>query len=152
MKKAQIEIVGLVIIVIILVFSAIIFLRIYLASNPSTSLDESLLLTQKANNLANSIKGVDVCNSNMAQAIVFCCSAESFCGRDACSFVSGEIAKIVNLTLSGEKVSVELKDRDGKTCASYGNGKCTSGFVAASPSPIKGVSGEAEIYINMCKK
>lgn len=152
MKRAQIEIVGLVIIVVIFVFSAIIFLRIYLASNPSTSLDENLLLTQKANNLANSIKGVDTCNSNMAQAIVSCCGAEPFCGRDACSFVSGEIAKIVNLTLSGEKVSVELKDRDGKTCASYGNGKCISGFVAASPSPIKGVSGEAEIYINMCKK
>ena len=88
----------------------------------------------------------------MAQAIVSCCSTEPFCGRDACSFVSGEIAKIVNLTLSGEKVSVDVKDLNGKTCITYNNGRCLGGFVAASPSPIKGVSGEAEIYLNICKK
>ncbi len=151
MRKGQIEIVGLVIIVIILIFGALIFLRLYFASSSSSG-DDNLILLQKANNLVNSIKGVEVCNSNMAQAIIACCNSEVFCGKEACNFVLDETAKIVNLTLPGEKVNMEIKDRDGKTCLSYARGRCTGGFVAATPSPIKGSRGEVEIYLNLCTK
>ena len=151
MRKGQIEIVGLVIIVIILIFSALIFLRLYFASSPSGS-DDNLLLVQKANNMVNAIKGVEVCNSNMAQAIISCCNSEVFCGREACDFVLDQTAKIVNLTMSGEIINIEVKDRDGKSCFSYAKGRCNGGYVASSPSLIKESGGEAEIYLSLCTK
>lgn len=151
MRKAQIEVMGLVVVVVVILFAAILFLRIYLASDFSFS-DDSFLLSAKANNLANTIKGLDVCNSNMQEAIIACCIGESFCGREACGFVSEVVSNVVNLTFSSEGVNLLIKDNDGRTCVAYEGAKCAGSAVASSPLPIKGSAGSADVSIKICKK
>ncbi|MBI2670943.1 hypothetical protein HYX18_03135 [Candidatus Woesearchaeota archaeon] len=126
MKRAQTEIIGLMIVVIMLVAIALVALRFVLISNSSINVDS--LLSAKANNMANSIKNANLCDGNFEQAIVACCNKENFCDRESCRLISEEISSIINS--SEESVYVEAIDAYGNKCFSVGN--CISGIASSS--------------------
>ena len=120
--KAQMESMGLVIAVVILVVVALIALRFVLVSNNPVSIDS--FLSNKANNIENSIKNADLCGSRFERAIVACCNKESFCDKEACKLVSEEINEIIKN--SDELSYAEALDGDGNKC--FAVGSCINGI------------------------
>ncbi|MEK6973699.1 MAG: hypothetical protein AABW41_00405 [Nanoarchaeota archaeon] len=120
--KAQMESMGLAIVVVILVVIALIALRFVLISDSPASIDS--FLSNKANNIANSIKNADLCGSRFERAIIACCSKESFCDKEACKLVSDETNEIIK---NGDEPSyVEALDGNGNKCFSVGS--CVNGI------------------------
>lgn len=121
-NKAQMESMGLVIIVVILVVVALIALRFVLVSNNPISMDS--FLSNKANNIANSIKNADLCGSRFENAIVACCNKESFCEKEACKLISEEIREIIKN--SDELSYAEALNGAGNKC--FAVGSCVNGI------------------------
>jgi hypothetical protein len=127
MKKGQTETMGLMVIVILLVFVALIALSFMI--KPSSNNQDSFL-SNKANNMANSIKNANLCSGTFEEAIVACCKKENFCETESCELVSEQIGNISEQ--SDEQVYVEAKDYNGDLCFSVGtceNGVSSSSYV-----------------------
>ena len=144
--KGQIETLGLLVIVILLVFIGIFALK-FMAFDNKKVVDESFY-SVKANNLLNAIQKASICDENMEKAIVACFEENSFCGRtDVCSFVEEEINKIIDESLE-EDISFTAKD------SQYGNigieiVNCNAGISSVS-SFIRSGYGVYELSLKIC--
>jgi hypothetical protein len=141
MKKGQTETMGLMVIVILLVFVGLIALSFMLKSSPN---NQDSFLSNKANNMANSIKNADLCSGTFEEAIVACCKKENFCETESCKLVSEQISNITGQ--SDEQVYVEAKDYDGKLC--FSTGACENGISSSSYVFDNGVS----FKVVVCRK
>ncbi len=144
--KGQIETLGLLVIVILLVFIGIFALK-FMSFDDRKVVDESFY-SVKANNLLNAIQKATVCDINMEKAIIACFEENSFCGRaDVCTFVEEEINKIIDESLE-EKVSFIAED------SQYGNigveiVNCNNGISSVS-SFIRSGYGVYELRVVLC--
>ena len=93
MKRGQIETIGLLIVVILIIFMGLFALMFMSKGERKT--DESFY-SVKANNLLNAIQKASVCNEDLESGIVYCIENKEFCGQsDACDVVKVEIEKII---------------------------------------------------------
>lgn len=100
MKKAQTEMIGLVIIVVLLLIAGLFYIRFAFSAKPQQ--DTSLEL-QKAFFIANALSKVEICNGNGLQEIIaYCDLGEEVCGKNACSLIKQEIPKIIKLAFAGD--------------------------------------------------
>ena len=145
MKKAQTEIMGLMIIVVLIVVIGLFAFR-FMLMNQSSSNDEYLSI--KANNLINSIKMTSICEKNMGDAIIACCNNQNFCEREACGLVKEEINRIINSSIE-ENFYFEAKNFEGELC--FFIGSCSNG-IASSINFLNSDSGNSEIQLKLCRK
>jgi len=142
MKKAQMETFGLMIVVVIILVAALIALRFLIIS--SSPVQNNEFLSIKANNIANSIKNADLCNSNFENAIINCCNKENFCDQDACKLVSKEIESI--LSYQDEKTYFEARNLKKDLC--FGVGNCLNGITSSTYELKDGI----EVNVKVCEK
>jgi hypothetical protein len=139
--KAQIETMGLLIIVVIIV---LVFLFVLAFMRSSDVEDNNDFYSLKANNLMNAIKKVSVCNENMEDAIKACCDGYDFCGEDACDFVEENINIIIGSSIE-ENYYFEAK-KDENVCISLGN--CEFGVSSSAFFMPRGY----EMSLKICEK
>lgn len=101
MKKAQVETMGLVIIVVLIALVGL-FALIFMSSEDSDR-HEDLFLGMKANNLANSLRVMTIGLSDFGLRVMDCCSGID---NAACDDVEG--ASESGFELLDEKASVEV--------------------------------------------
>ena len=142
LKKGQSEVIGLVIIVLILIVVGLIFLKFYLSKGNS---NKESISNIKANNLVNAIKSVSICNNNMADAIIACCTKKEFCGKDACQLINEEINDILEKSLE-EIVYFEAKQQNN-LCLSINN-DCQG--ISSTENLIRNQDGDAKIRVKIC--
>lgn len=100
MKKAQTEIIGLVVIVILLTLLAVIFIKFALKEQPSTS--AILRTSTKADNLLNSIIRTSTPNGKLLDLVV-----DSHIKGDF-TYLNQEITKVLTKTLSHKQYSFKI--------------------------------------------
>nr|MBA4404745.1 hypothetical protein [Nanoarchaeum sp.] len=138
MKKAQVETMGLVIIVVLLIMIALFFL-IFSGRNKIDSTQE-LFLTMKANNLANSLRYVNVGSSNFEQKVIDCCA-----GLDGLACTNVEETAESGMALIDENTGFSVKCFNEE---SYTYGDCTIGVNSVSIT----VSSSDVYYVTICRK
>lgn len=116
MRKGQIEIIGLVIVVIILVLGALFYVWLAGKEKPNTA-NEVVLETSYASNLLSAVLNVKICNETkqVKEAIVSCFNEEELCDKDACNLVSEEVNKIISeITVKDFRKYTFKAKRDGE--------------------------------------
>ena len=100
-KKAQMEIMGMMIIVIILVIAALFYVK-FVVLQPKKE-GASTLVQEQAYNLMNAVLNVKVCwgNVSVRDAIKACKEGGNLCGEDedACIYIGDEIKTIVSMSM-----------------------------------------------------
>src|SRR3989344_8634101 len=98
-KKAQMEIMGMMIIVIILVIAALFYVK-FVVLQPKKE-GASTLVQEQAYNLMNAVLNVKVCDGNVSvrDAIKACKEGEDLCGDNACIYIGDEIKTIVSMSM-----------------------------------------------------
>jgi len=138
MKKAQIETMGLVIIVVLLSIIGI-FVLIF-ASKTSVDETEDLFLGMKAGNLASALTPVNVGRSNFGEKVIDCCQGIDI---SACSEV--EIMADSGLNLLDERASLIIECTDNSV-KEFGN--CPSGV---NSEKITLSTGDI-FFVRICRK
>ena len=93
-KKAQTEVIGLVVVMIIIVIGGLFYIGFGLKSPPKK---QSTIEISYASNLLNALLNVKICDNTkqISEAIVDCFNTKDVCGKDACEYVSTEIRDIM---------------------------------------------------------
>ena len=117
MKKAQTEIMGLIIIVILIVFIGLIALR-FMAFDGDSSLKDTTL-SIKANNLINALTKVEIDENSFKENVYDCCTSSC-----SATFVT-DVENIIQNSLEGE-YSLIISREDGSECSQIGS--CNAGI------------------------
>ncbi len=108
-KKAQMEIMGMMIIVIILVIAALFYVK-FVVLQPKKE-GASTIIQEQAYNLMNAVLNVKVCEGNVSvrDAIKACKEGGDLCGEDTpCTYIKEEIEKIVSMSMPKNYVDYEF--------------------------------------------
>lgn len=98
MKRAQIEMIGLVLVVVLLLLGALFYLRFGILDKENKR-EASTLKGTQAFHLTNALVKVRFCDTSLEDVLIQCEEepALAFCGREnACAFLEQEIPKIVD--------------------------------------------------------
>ncbi|QQG38464.1 MAG: hypothetical protein HYS32_02545 [Candidatus Woesearchaeota archaeon] len=148
MKKAQMEIVGLVVIVLIILLAAIFFVRFALLSHSSskTSSIESI----EANNLLNALLRTTICEDlSVEDAIKECKQRSNICNEEACKHTKTKIEEIMEASLD-EKTTYSI-DIDADEVPLINIENCKTG-ITASPFSIPSRGITYSISMKLCAK
>jgi hypothetical protein len=138
MKKAQIEIMGLVIIVVLLVFIAVFSLP-FIIKEKSKALNEDYLQLY-ANNLRSVVLNTNLCDSgNVMDEIISCYYGAPICLED-CNDIEDKIREIIESSLD-EKINYKFTIDE----MIVSNGECTE-KVTSSKAFIE----EREVKVELC--
>ena len=148
MKKAQMEVIGLVIIVILVFVGILMFVRfVVLAPETSQKTIESL----EANNLLSALlKTTTSCNSlSVLDAIKECQQKTTICNQDACIYTKDKIQDIMQASLD-VKTDYKLEVLTNNNPL-FAMGDCEKGIASAPYSiPSKGIT--YTIKLKLCEK
>lgn len=138
MRRGQVETMGLVIIVILVVMIGLFFLIFSLGGDENGT--EDIFLSTKANNLVNSLSSLSMGNSDFSSEIIDCCGGNMISCNDVVQSASMAMEYV------DEKVSFEVE------CA-YGGGP---GSVGDCPSGITSeritLSSGDRFFATICRK
>lgn len=147
MKKAQMEIIGLVVIVTIVVVAVILFVRFSLLDQqPHTS---TSIESVEANNLLNALLKTTICEISVQDAIQECNQKIPLCNQEPCSYTSDKIKEILGASID-EKTDYSFEAlADNDPLIKVDN--CRTGISAAPFSiPSRGVV--YTINLKLCEK
>ena len=142
MSKAQIDMFGLVIIVVLLVFIAL--FSLYFISRGYGS-NEEIYYSLKAQNFANALAKASIQDTNMESLILSCCSGIGGSCGTILNFVETEFSKLDlgnNKDLARFELSCTIND------ISYSYGECKEGVTSEA---ITLQSGDS-IRVILCRK
>ncbi len=109
MKKGQMEILGLLVLVVLISISLLFLLRFLLVPK-ETSAYEIGYKTVQSSNFHIALAKVSVCEDKiMEDIIVACCNKEQICGRDACDLLEKDVKNILDKTLPYQKYQFFVK-------------------------------------------
>jgi len=111
--KSQIEMVGLMVLVILIAFAAIFFLRFSISSKeaPTAMIHQDNILITQASNLQIAIVNTPYDNKTIGEAIVDCCGSD-------CTSIKNLIVELINKTVPYTSFKVEANSQYGE-CFSY---------------------------------
>jgi len=96
MKRGQLEIIGFMVIIILLLFSLIFYFKF--AANDSTDLLQEAEENLEVSNLLDAIKMYTICDdTQMSDVIKSCVDGGNECDEDACAIVEREVQQIISL-------------------------------------------------------
>jgi len=119
MRRGQVEAMGLVIIVILIVMIGLFFL--IFSINGGEESHEDLFLSMKANNLVNSLKSMDMGDSNFGSKIIDCCAGNLMAQEE----VMGAV--MVARGMIDEKIAFEVECAYGD-CPGFS--ECSGGITS----------------------
>lgn len=150
-KRAQIEMVGLVVIVLLIVMGIIFFLK-FSIQNKQSPLEKSTIESIEANNLLNALLKATVCDKekiSVEQAIEQCKQNIEICDQSPCKFTKTKIEEIFKSSLD-EKTTYTIEIlADNKQLIVIEN--CKSG-IASSPYSIPSKGITYTINMKLCSK
>ncbi len=144
--RGQVETMGLLVIVVLIVFIAIFSLK-FMTFADDKMLDSSFY-NVKANNLLNAIQKASVCGENMEKAIIACFDQDTFCGVEACAFVEETVGEIIEKTVE-EDASFIVVDQNGRVGIQILG--CSNGINSVS-SFIRDRGTAYEMSVKLCPK
>src|SRR3989338_7167198 len=110
MKKGQIEMMGLVIIVILLVFGGLLFVKFGLQREAPRQ--ETTIQTAQTYHLLNAVLKIEICPQiTLKKAIDACNENQKICNQEACQVVESQITKIVQ-EISYKKTALYAYNND----------------------------------------
>ena len=96
MKKGQMEIIGFMVIILLLLFSLIFYFKF--SADDSTNILQEAEENLEVSNLLDAIKMYTVCDdTQMSDVIKSCVDSGNECGESSCAIVEREIQQIVSL-------------------------------------------------------
>ncbi|MBS3167488.1 hypothetical protein J4403_04790 [Candidatus Woesearchaeota archaeon] len=132
MKKGQLEMVGLVIIVILLLVGLVIYAVLNKPNDTESKKEESI----RANNMRNSILLTSLCNTQTKYAIQKCNEDSSFagCNTDCKAYIT-QMLKKGNNPVSDELYNLKVTFESGsETKTLYSIGSCKKGITSTTDS------------------
>lgn len=99
MSKGQIEMIGLVIVVILLALGLLLYVKFGIFREDNSKQD-SVVDNAYLTNLMGSIFNVKICETNpvkIEEGIVSCFNDEQICGEEACGYLKGQIKDIIGV-------------------------------------------------------
>ncbi len=120
MRRGQVETMGLVIIVILVIMIGLFFLVFSLNGGDNST--EDIFLSTKANNLVNSLSSLSMGNSDFSSEIIDCCGGNMISCEDITQ------SAILAMNYIDEKVSFTVECAYGGGPGSIGN--CPSGITS----------------------
>ncbi len=143
MKKGQIEMIGLVIVVIILIIGGLLYLRFGVLGKKEVK-KEAIVETAYLVNTLNSILNVKVCSNTISiqDGLTKCFEeGQNLCGGEACDYLKDQIKDIITSVGLNDKYKysfyIEMNNE-----AIYINQQCEYG----SKADIKVANAEGETY------
>ena len=148
MKKGQMEMIGLVIVVVLIIIGGMFYITFSLRGKDKTQEQDQHLQSIQANNLVNAIVKIKICeNKSVGEAIVLCDTNKQICGENACDFVKNEIERIIQ-SFSNENYFFFVK-RGENEVFSFGN--CDYG-VSSVPYRLDVDSTSYDVVLRLCDK
>ena len=144
MSKGQIEMIGLLIIVILIVVGGLFYVG-FVVMNPKDGAESNVESIQ-ARNLMNAVMNIKLCDVTVKQAVVLCDSGGYVCDRNACDYIETEVPLIVGDLLDRDYAFNVVK---GGEIGVVSVGDCEYGI--NSPSYFFSEVGiEYEAYFKLC--
>ncbi len=145
-KKAQQEIVGLLIIIVLLVFGVLFFLMLSYKTPSLPSVKE----VSKATSMLNIMAKVTLCpNTNLEEAVKLCSQSQIACNRNACDLVKEETSKMLGLLLKPkETFKILIIDNDREVLAF---GECNGDTIVTSRK-IPTQTSLIDLKLSLCKE
>jgi hypothetical protein len=138
MRRGQVETIGLVIIVILIVMIGLFFLVFSLGGDENGT--EDVFLSMKANNLVNSLRSMSIGNDDFGSKVIDCCSGN----LGSCNDVMGTASRAMDYI--DEKVKFEVECAYGGGPGSVGD--CSTGITSER---IVLSSGD-RFFATLCRK
>jgi len=156
-KKAQTEMIGLVILVVLLTIAALFYVKFGIL-NQQPALDTSISL-ERAVFIAAAISKVEIClNTSLQEAISYCDLKQDVCGKNACDVIKKEVPSIIDVAFAGEfEISDTGVAANSKLVSFYVNqkdktivevGKCPGKKGVVGSYPFKSDISGKEYIIN----
>lgn len=96
-RRGQIEMIGLVVVVILLSIGLLLYVKLSVFRDDSGGKD-SALEHAYLTNLMSSVFNINVCDEDpvkIEEAVVYCFEGDRICGEEACTYVEGQINTII---------------------------------------------------------
>ena len=148
-KRGQMEIVGLMVVVILIIIGAIFYLKFGILHKETDNTDLSIEQSYTINWL-NAILNVNICNNTISykNSLIECYNEGTVCNENACSYTKGESNNIIK--------SIGLKDYRNYSFSiqkgedvKYLNNECKSG-VKADEIVLSNNGDEYTINFRIC--
>jgi hypothetical protein len=140
MKKGQVEMIGLVIIVFLIVIIGIFIIKLGALKKDN---DADIYYSMKVDNLVNAIYQADVGGDTFESLAVSCCDGNTISCEKVNDFVDSVLDRVIE-----ESVGFYLKDSSGFVCSGVAVGDCDEGMGSSSIF----LPGGYEIRANLCRK
>ena len=129
-KKAQIEMVGLLIVVILILVGVLFYIRLSLMGGEDNS-EQSIKESIVASNLVLAMLKVEVCSDVKTADVIYSCDQGlDICGGNACSLLEGEVGTIID-AIGWEGWYLFVANRQGEADPVLEVGlECTSGIAS----------------------
>jgi len=162
MKKSQMEIMGLVMIVILLSLVILVVLQ-FIIRQPASTVKEEYYHSQLATNTLNALlrttsescKGYDMtglfkdCVENYDNNNLIICED----GKNSCSYVEGAVKTILEGSLGAlnKKHNLTVANSRGAGIVSIGNSACIGRRESSNPQPLSTDKGLMQIVLYICE-
>ena len=141
MKKAQTEMMGLVILVLLISVAAIFAIRFLLSGNEQVA-PEIKLATQAAN-LKNSLLKMTILDKSLSDLAIDCCLTNN------CDFLRNEMPNLIEQVIPDQKYEIELTDNsNSKKC--FKTSKYTCSQRVSDPGRIERETGSYNFMVSLC--
>jgi len=147
MKKAQMEVIGLVIIVILILVGVLMFVRFVVLAPQSSQ--KTTIESLEANNLLSALLKTTICEISVLDAIKECQQATTICNQNACTYTEDKIQEIMEASLDVKTdYKIEVLTNNNPL---FNLGSCERGINSAPYSiPSQGVT--YTIKLKLCDK
>ena len=148
MKKGQLEMIGLVVVIVLLIIGGMFYVTFSVKSSDKNEEQNKHIQSITANNLVGAIVKIKVCNNfSIAEGVSLCDKNEQLCNENACEFLKKEINFIVyNVTDENYLFSVKKGEND-----LFNVGNCLYG-ISSVPYRLDVYSVSYDVVIKLCGK
>ncbi|MDD5133695.1 MAG: hypothetical protein PHD81_00935 [Candidatus Nanoarchaeia archaeon] len=150
MKKSQIEMFGLLILIILIVISLVIALSFMTSPDEKNEIPLDARISSQAINLQFSLLKADVCeNTDFEDVLIKCCTNENICSGNACDIAKGIIKNVTNSTFQRQGTVITFS-KYNNLCLNISQGKCIE--YAVETYPIVEQQTNYNFKVMVCKK
>jgi len=164
MRKGQMEMIGLVFVVVIIVFGILLYLK-FSTRGDTGGITKRAEVTQSQSAFLVALKETDIpsCQAPFWRVAKACLENDPFCtGEDACAVLQDTIQTIADLTLTeqGTLYDIRLKGTDvqyaPKDTSTTPEPLCdvedlNEEFLISAAQPIAHTGGQADLLLTICK-
>lgn len=146
MRKGQVEIMGLMIVVVLIIIGGVFYLK-YCTTQPVNTQAEANIRQIQTINAVKALMNLKVCEVDMKQAIYLCANDMQLCNEDACLYLNKFITEVYDKILEDDYLFVINKGESELLSI----GACEFG-VSSGPYLIEEQRSKFEITLKVCYK